>query len=865
MNTIGNENLKNRLNRVFNKYSKKEALTYMKDDGTKEHYTFSNILIMIKNWENFFYCCGLQKGDRVAIIAPNMPKTIIAGLALAYSNITTVMIDATLPPEEINRLLAFSDVQGVFTVEKIYNQISKQLKDSIPFFNLERSTHSLVLFKGSAETVQCMPAEKRHEDVMVIIFSSGTTSAMKGVMLTYDSALLSRERFADFSGLNAQMSYLVVLPFNHISGYSSTFIFFLTGCTLGIIENVNSSKLQKGFLEFNPHCFGMIPKVFDIIADKIRQSIHEKGCIIESFINMMFKLSMFLRKHFGIKIGKYIFKPIYSKVFGNNIWGFAILGAVCKLETAEFYLSLGLEWANFYASTETNAPIMSTGIYDRYPKNSVGKIHSLKGIDIKINNPNNDGIGEIYVKTQLVMKGYFRDPELTAAAFDNGYFKTGDLGYLDDQDYLYIVGRIKETIILHNGKKVSAADIDNFYQKICPNVMLASCGVQNEEGYDEVYLFVEKQNLSETAIKNNLQKLLQKSLQTNSLYKIKQIYTIDKIPVTSVGKVKRYLLKEFVQNNTCNKSADIIETAIDDNKSNEEIVIDIIKSFHFAGEIHIDKSTKLVEDLQFDSLSVFELCVTLDEKFDVAIESSLHDKMTVGDIIQCIEHDNIYSQVTYNDSDNYPLPRTEKNFKDFNRFISLSKKLWNFKVFGQENLDLNEKYIFCPNHESYFDGMWIIGSLDDKISRSICSLAADWLFEHRIYRYALVMLGGIPVHRTGNTTTAMKRAYECLASENYNLLIHLEGTRTRSGKLGEFKSGAAKLSIETGIKIIPVCINGAYEIFPPHRKLPRLFDWKHFRKLPLQIQFGKPISPEDKTVDEITNDIRRQIVSMKNK
>ena len=86
-----------------------------------------------------------------------------------------------------------------------------------------------------------------------------------------------------------------------------------------------------------------------------------------------------------------------------------------------------------------------------------------------------------------------------------------------------------------------------------------------------------------------------------------------------------------------------------------------------------------------------------------------------------------------------------------------------------------------------------------------------------------------------------------------------------SGELGEFKLGAAKLSVETGVRIIPVCINGAYEIFPPHRKLPRLLDWKHLRRYTLQIQFGTPISPDGKTAGEITGKIKHQIVSMRHK
>ena len=145
----------------------------------------------------------------------------------------------------------------------------------------------------------------------------------------------------------------------------------------------------------------------------------------------------------------------------------------------------------------------------------------------------------------------------------------------------------------------------------------------------------------------------------------------------------------------------------------------------------------------------------------------------------------------------------------------------------------------------------------------MCSIAAAYLLLHRIYRMGLAMLGGIPVHRHTNTAPAMRRAYECLASGEYNLLIHPEGTRTRNGRLGTFKPGAAKLSIDSEVDIIPVCINGAYEIFPPDKKFPHFFNGGWFHKYPLEIHFGNPISPNGKTEAEITEEIRHQIVEMK--
>lgn len=857
-----------RLSYICTTYRDRDAITYMLDSGGKKNYSFADVERRVHSWETAFPGFGLLRGDRAAIISPASPKVIIAMLALAQAGITAVMIDAALPAEEINRLLAFSDVRAVFTVDDLFRQLSAGEKQGIPVFDLDSCDENLSLFPQSDRTVQRGETEDRAADVIAVIYSSGTTSTMKGIMVTYQSVVMSQKRFVDLTAIRAKMRYLLTLPLNHISGYSSTMIFLLTGCSIGMIENINSSKLQSGLLAYNPHCFGMVPKVYDIIRDKIKSAVHEKGRVVEKGFYGVLKLSGFLRRHCGIKIGKCFCKPILNQAFGKNIWGLSVLGAACSRETAEFFLDMGLEWANLYASTETNAPTTCTGVYDRYPDTSVGNVNRLPDIRIEIHDPDQEGIGEIYVNTVLIMKGYFRDPESTRNSFDeNGYFKTGDLGYVDERGYLYITGRSKESIILHNGKKISAADIDNFYQPECPGVFIAGCGIPDSDGFDELHLFVEKGNFADDVIQTAVTALKNRSSQTNSLYKLAGIHVIDKIPVTSVGKVKRFLLKEYAQDHSEESETEQDVTSSEseekEDETTEAAVIRIVRSFMPDKELTVREASRLTDDLQFDSLSVFEMCAALDEKFGISIESRMYNGITVGEIVGMIEDRDFGEQEAPASVDEYPLAKSKKHKRDFRIFTKVSQSIWKIRYYGTEHLDPDKKYIFCPNHESHFDGLWVMGGLDDERRDSMCSIAAAYLLRRRIYRLGLMMMGGIPVHRHTNTAPAMKRALECLESGSYNLLIHPEGTRTRDGSLGTFKPGAARLSLDSGVSIIPVAISGSYEIFPPDRKIPHFFYGKRFRKYPLEIRFGNPIRPGDKTEQEITKEIRDQILEMK--
>ena len=861
METAYHEYVK-RLNTIISSYSNKNAVTYMRNNGSSDKLTFKEIGNFIHDSVESFKKINLVSGDRVAVISVQSPWVVIISLALTYSGITIVPIDASLPYEEIEKLLDFSDVKALFTTTKLYNCFSKKIIGHIPCFNLD---NGLAVTAFSADHANCFgspPTSDPETDVIAILYSSGTTGQMKGVKVTYKSVLKARTVVERLMRLQDYMSYLLVLPFNHIAGFTSAMTFFLTGCEIGFIEDVDSSKLQSGLQKFQPHCFVMVPKVYEVMEQKIRTAIRAKGAVIYHIINVLLKFSGYIRKYLGINIGKKIFKSITKEVFGENIFGLGTGASPCKPETAEFFLNLGVIWANFYATTETNVPIAATGVFDRYPSNTIGNINRHPEIEIKIRNKDNSGIGEITVKSDLMMKGYFRRHDLTEEAFENGFFKTGDYGYIDKKGYLHITGRMKESIILENGKKVSPSDVDDYYLSRISEHDIASRGIANEkEQCDEIHLFIADNNYTEAKQKTVISLFEQLSRSAPSMYKLSGIHFVPFIPRTSVGKVKRFCLE--IQDEAIKKTTVKKPVVSDESVSIFDSVCNCIRRLQdLDTSFKITDTMRLKEDIGMDSLNIFEMCVELDEKYNTSIESMLHINITVSEIIKIIEAGN-ENVSAVNDASDYPIKRTDKDYRLFNRFMKISSMIWKFEVFGKENISPDENYIFCPNHESHFDGMWVIGNLDNRIRHSICSIAADYLFEKKMYRQGVIFMGGIPVHRSGNTTTAMKRAYECISKEGYNLLIHPEGTRTRNGSLGTFKQGAAKLSIESGVKIIPVCINGAYEIFPPHKYIPHLFDWKHFRRYPLQIKFGKPIAPNCKTAEEITEEIRQQIIDMK--
>lgn len=551
MTSQNNQEFVSRLEQICTQYAEKTAITYMRNDGSKTLFTFGEILERIHATKENFADVGLRTGDRVAIIAPSSPNALFAVLALAYSNIASVLLDESLPKEEIKRLLKTSDVRAVFTTPKIYDAMDSNIIVDIPTFDMSTNNLLFTIFDDSTKLVSAHATTDPDMEVFAILFSSGTTANMKGVMITYASIMGTYNIMSPLLDIDSSLkpySILFVLPINHIAGLISGITSFFDGTNIFMVEDIDATKLNRALLEAEPTHFVMVPRIYELMEQKIKQEIQKRGKPASNVVFSLISFCGFMRKKFGVNIGGKTLKSVIDKVFGKNIRVLLTGGSLCGVSTSTFFLSLGINmWADCYASTETNLPVTITCLSDRFPVGTVSNVSHYKNIQIKIHDPDEKGIGEIRVKTALIMKGYFRDPELTAAAFDeDGYFKTGDLGYIDKKDYLHVTGRMKEAIMMHTGKKVASSDVDTFYSAHCPDVALASCGVPNEDGtYDEIHLFVEKGKLSPDEQQNLRKSLFEFSAQTSTLYQVSDIHFIDKLPLTSIGKVKRFQLKEI--------------------------------------------------------------------------------------------------------------------------------------------------------------------------------------------------------------------------------------------------------------------------------------------------------------------------------
>ena len=271
--------------------------------------------------------------------------------------------------------------------------------------------------------------------------------------------------------------------------------------------------------------------------------------------------------------------------------------------------------------------------------------------------------------------------------------------------------------------------------------------------------------------------------------------------------------------------------------------------------------SRFKNDLGFDSLSMLQMCVEIEGTWNISIENKIGNIKTVRDIIPLLQDSGTVVRDTDYDIEDYPISKTDVHIRQFKRYMRFSSLIWRFSVTGLENIPSGGRFILCPNHQSHFDGLWVWTALRKKNIdlKKISCLAKQEHLKSKTTRSWLAMLGGIPVDRTGNTVPAMKRALACL-NDGYTMLIHPEGTRSRDGKIHEFKGGAAKLAIDADVPLIPVRIEGAWDIFPFHRKRPKIF--RLGRRYPIIISFGKPIMSDGKIVDQLTAELQMAVEQM---
>lgn len=431
--------------------------------GSKQSYTYTQVWRNVETLAQWMISNGIKKGDRVAVSGKNSPEWATVFIASMLAGAIACPMDYALHNNEIANLIKTAKPKMLFIDEEKYDWFQKN-RLGIKVYSLSPKEPKTFIYNLPAPKKAPAYPDVSDKDIAAILFTSGTTGTPKGVMLSHEN-LVSDCFIAqqNLILLDTDVFYNL-LPIHHAYTMQAALICPLSaGCSIVFGKSMAVTRLLKELREGKITVMLGVPLLYNKLYTGILKGVAAKGKAVELLIKFLMNVSYGVKKLIGVNVGKYL---LHSVLDAANISTIRV--AICgggPLASSIFkgYNALGIDFIQGYGLTETS-PIIALNPMEHFKVESVGMDFS-PWEEIKILNPNEQGIGEIAVKGPMVMRGYYNMPYETQEMFTkDGFLKTGDLGWMDKEHYLMLSGRAKNLIVTEGGKNVYPEEIEDAFQ-----------------------------------------------------------------------------------------------------------------------------------------------------------------------------------------------------------------------------------------------------------------------------------------------------------------------------------------------------------------------------------------------------------------
>ena len=420
-----------------------------------------------KDIENLAVSLLNMSCKKVALISDNRYEWCVSYLAITTAGLIVVPLDKSLPKNEILELLKRSEADSIIFSDKYIDTVNDcncdcSFKICMDFDCIPNAhDYGFISFSKLLDDGKFLSHEKYNslsidnKGLSIILFTSGTTNISKAVMLSQYAICMDLYALSQMINITTEDKFLSFLPLHHTFESTTTFLFGTScGITIAICDGLK--YIQKNLVEYHVTGFVCVPLMLEIMYKKILKTIKEQNKL------RVVNIARFIFRHASIETKRKVFKQIIDNL-GGRLRTIIAGGAPMDKETIRGYNDFGFDVHQGYGLTET-APVLAGENSFHKKTGSVG--FPLPTIEIKIDNPDNNGIGEIIAKTPAIMLGYYNNDEATKEVIKNGFFYTGDLGYIDNDGFLFVTGRKKDMIVLKNGKKIFPEEIEILINKL---------------------------------------------------------------------------------------------------------------------------------------------------------------------------------------------------------------------------------------------------------------------------------------------------------------------------------------------------------------------------------------------------------------
>jgi len=497
---------------------------------------------------------GLKTGDRVALLSENRPEWGVSYLAIVCHGFIAVPLDRLLKPLEIRNILEDSGSRAAVLSDDFLSDVEAIASELPELTHVLRMDHLMTVEKAEASAGL---SESQPDDLAALIYTSGTTGNPKGVMLSHRNIMSNVAACRNAISFSRGDNFLSVLPLHHTFECTAGFLAPLYGgASVTYVGSLKSRDIIDTMKETSATIMLGVPLLYEKMYAGIMRAVRSKPAKVQKIFNMSMGVVKAAEK-LGLHLGGKVFHGLREKGGFGTIRFFVSGAAALPVEVNEGFQRLGLRILQGYGLTETS-PVVSVNRFDAPKSDSVGQ--PLAGVDVKIVNPDETGVGEIIVSGDNIMRGYYRNQEATDEILKDGWLYTGDSGWVDKDGHLYIAGRIKNVIVTRAGKNIYPEEVEGeIAQSPWVGEVLVLADVDESSGDESVkaivvpdyeYLDEEAKASGNSLSDEEIAAIIKEEVKTRctNLADYKRPKTVEirkeEFPKTSTRKIKRYLLNK---------------------------------------------------------------------------------------------------------------------------------------------------------------------------------------------------------------------------------------------------------------------------------------------------------------------------------
>jgi long-chain acyl-CoA synthetase len=829
---------------------------------------------------------GIKQGHRVAILADNDAHWCAAYLGILSLGAIAVPLDTNYSASQVATIVGDSGSTVLLANERL----TPVARDALGHSSVACQLAPLKALENAIALPAHPAGDRPATDPAVILYTSGTTSDPKGVVLTHANLLAERDGAFAVIDVSERDAVLGVLPlFHSLAQLANLLLPFAVGARVVYLETVNSTELLRALREREITVFACVPQFFYLIHQRVMTEAGKAGLITRALFRLLLAASFRLRR-VGVNIGPIVFSKVHDLI-GRSMRMLVTGGSKFDPAIGRDLYALGFTIVQAYGLTETSGAATLTTPGDAH-LDTVGR--PLPGVEIEILASEGDGLdGEIAIRGPIVTPGYYNRPDATAAAMSGGWFLTGDLGRKDQAGRIAITGRKKEVIVLASGKNIYPEEIEAHYRQSAYITEICVMGLSTPEHPTTERLHavvVPNRDLMRERKIVNAGDILRFEIEglAVGLPPHKRVLGYDiwfePLPRTTTGKVKRHEVQRRLkeQQRVAAQPADAPLPDVDRDWLDEAhagIAVPMIQA-RVRASARVRPDANLELDLGLDSMERVELLTELEQRFSVRVaKEATHEIFTVRQLVDALRAAAAGAVSSSVAEESWAMmlrdlpPETDPVLGGLLErkpiatplMFALSRMVracfGRVDISGVENLPSSGAFLICPNHQSYVDPMFVCGALPYRVFRNLFFVGAVEYFESPLTKWVARTVNCVPVDPDSNLVPAMQAGAFGL-KHGKTLILFPEGERSMDGTVKRFKKGSPILARHLRVPIVPVALKGIFELWPRNRALNWgvLWPWSGHR---ISIAFGKPMTfGEDESYGDAAQRLQQRVTEM---